>query len=233
MEPQDSVRFFQALNAMSLMFSDEMTIARQKLYWATLSGPLTIEEWEAACLQALTCETFHKVPLPAVLLSYAKQYRDAQQPRSHPLTPEEAWGRLRLTGQRYAKAALADPLTKIVFEAMGGAYATTWGFGNWPAEQEPYKYREFLSHYQALLTDPPASSPVSPALAARPTVDSQAVSYPPMAYQQRNPPHLARWRSMEEDEFVYIPQTDPETAKTRLRTQIEQLRQEESSHGAY
>jgi hypothetical protein len=75
----DRPRFFQALAAMGLNFSDELTKPRQTLYWQVFAPKLTIDEWEYACFQAIERENFHKVPLPAVLLDYVREYRRAQR----------------------------------------------------------------------------------------------------------------------------------------------------------
>lgn len=77
----DSPRFFQALAEMSLIFCDEVTKERQKLYWEALHARLTIDEWEYACGAAIDRETFHKVPLPAVLMGYIHEYREEQAKR--------------------------------------------------------------------------------------------------------------------------------------------------------
>lgn len=75
MHETDNRRFFSALNLMAEMFSDEMSELKQRGYWQIMQDRLTIEEWEYACTQAITRETFHKVPLPAVLLDYAREQR--------------------------------------------------------------------------------------------------------------------------------------------------------------
>ena len=63
------------------MFCDELTKERQKLYWKALHARLTIEEWEYACETAMDRETFHKIPLPAVLMAYAAEYQQEQASR--------------------------------------------------------------------------------------------------------------------------------------------------------
>jgi hypothetical protein len=40
---------------------------------------ISIEEWEYACGKAMERETFHKVPLPAMLFDYVQECRAAQQ----------------------------------------------------------------------------------------------------------------------------------------------------------
>ena len=78
MTRNDQPRFFQALTAMAEIFQDEMTELRQKLYWQLFADRNTIDEWEYACEQAMVRETFHKVPLPAQLLDYIREYRQEQ-----------------------------------------------------------------------------------------------------------------------------------------------------------
>ena len=53
-----------------MMFADELTEPRQRLYWQLFRDRVTIDEWEEACTQAMQRETFHKVPLPAALYGY-------------------------------------------------------------------------------------------------------------------------------------------------------------------
>jgi hypothetical protein len=77
-EQEHSDRFFQALSAMGVMFSDELSKQRLLLYWETFREEVTIEEWEYTCVQAMRRETFHKVPLPAALMDYVREYRQMQ-----------------------------------------------------------------------------------------------------------------------------------------------------------
>lgn len=83
MQVPDSRRFFKSLAEMALIFSDELSKERQKLYWALLCDQITIEEWEYACQQAMGRETFHKVPLPAQLMDYVQEYREARRDEAH------------------------------------------------------------------------------------------------------------------------------------------------------
>jgi hypothetical protein len=68
---------------MGIMFSDELTKPRQALYWDLLRGhkALSIEAWEFACTQALLYEKFHKVPLPATLMEYVREYNQQETQR--------------------------------------------------------------------------------------------------------------------------------------------------------
>lgn len=82
MDFQQQDRFFQGLLAMSELFTDPLTTMRQKLYWHLLSDKLAIEEWEYACHKAMQAETFYKVPLPAALMEYVREYRASQKQTS-------------------------------------------------------------------------------------------------------------------------------------------------------
>ena len=83
MTKDDRARFFHALASLGVMFSDELTQPRQKLYWELLCHEITIDEWEYACQQAMVRETFHKVPLPAQLMDYIREYRQEQARKRH------------------------------------------------------------------------------------------------------------------------------------------------------
>lgn len=78
MTPENRPRFFQALTQMAELFQDVMNPERQKLYWMLFTEEhphVTIEAWEYACRQAMQRETFYKVPLPAHLMEYVREYR--------------------------------------------------------------------------------------------------------------------------------------------------------------
>ena len=90
----DTKRFLHALYSMALVFSDEMTLDRQRLYWETCRDEVSIDEWEYACKRAIKQETFHKVPRPAVLLRYvtewrAEKRRRTEAERDQPMTREQ------------------------------------------------------------------------------------------------------------------------------------------------
>lgn len=76
---QNYQAFLKGLALMSEYFSDSLTQGRQEMYWQTLQPKVTLDEWEYACLQAIERETFHKVPLVAVLMNYVREYRRAQR----------------------------------------------------------------------------------------------------------------------------------------------------------
>lgn len=106
MEPQDIDRFFALLNAMGVMFSDELSKPRQMLYWELLQHKITMQEWEYACEQAMDRETFHKVPLPAQLMTYVEEHRT--QRRQQVI---DRWERDQRTLETAERLALeADPV---------------------------------------------------------------------------------------------------------------------------
>lgn len=73
MEPQDSHRFYVALISMADFFCDELSENRQRVYWQLFQQD-TIEAWEFACQVAMDREKFYKVPLPAVLREFIREY---------------------------------------------------------------------------------------------------------------------------------------------------------------
>lgn len=94
METQDSRRFFVALSSMAEFLGDELAESRQRLYWDLMAPLASIEEWEYACHQALLRQEFHKVPLPAVMLDFVREYRKIRKEergrvRHHELTAEQ------------------------------------------------------------------------------------------------------------------------------------------------
>lgn len=79
MTADDRPRFLQCLSSLAEMFSDELLPSKQKLYWQLFADRSTLAEWEYACFEAMSHETFHKVPLPAALWEYIRGYRAEQQ----------------------------------------------------------------------------------------------------------------------------------------------------------
>lgn len=121
MTEQDSLRFFHALSAMALLFCDEMTKPRQHLYWEMLRDSLSIDEWEYACGQAMARETFHKVPLPAALMDYVREYRQAEK--------ERAW-RAQCTHSTQSPQALLQLRESLVDKAeVDALIASVWPEG--------------------------------------------------------------------------------------------------------
>lgn len=79
MDEQDIQTFIETLNEMGEVFCDRLSEVRQRSYWRLLRDLCTLDEWRYACTQALLRETFHKVPVPAQLLDYVREYRRAQR----------------------------------------------------------------------------------------------------------------------------------------------------------
>jgi hypothetical protein len=140
MEPQEAVAFGLALDSLAEVFGTQLSTARKMAYWDALEE-LTLDEVKAACAKAIRSESFF--PVPATLLRLAGHGVEEIVPQA-----DAAWIALRNKQQRYNRESLADPIIREVFEAMGGGYVLEWGFGNWPAEKEEQKRREFLSRYR-------------------------------------------------------------------------------------
>ena len=81
MDPIDLQPFLEALNEIGEFFSDELSELRQRSYWRVMENKCSLAEWRDACLQAMARETFHKVPLPAQLMDYVREYRREQRRR--------------------------------------------------------------------------------------------------------------------------------------------------------
>lgn len=129
MNPEDSPRFYQALSAMGLMFSDTLAKPRQKLYWDLMRDRCTIEEWEYSCHEAMRRETFHKIPLPAALMDYIYEFRTAQR---QALEQEER--------RRQEDARLLARAERLALEASP----------EWQAEQAKLRAEDEERHQQYL-----------------------------------------------------------------------------------
>lgn len=79
MDLEDRTTFLIALNTTGEFFSDELSELRQQSYWSLFHDRCTLEEWQYACTQAMAREIFHKMPLPAVLLDYVRELRQAKR----------------------------------------------------------------------------------------------------------------------------------------------------------
>ena len=75
MHDHDMPEFLALLADVGAMCTDEISERRQRLYWEFFRDHSTIEEWAYACNQAMWRETFHKIPMPAVLREYIVEYR--------------------------------------------------------------------------------------------------------------------------------------------------------------
>lgn len=138
MHDTNDVAFSLMLDALAEAFNTTLSATRKLAYWGALED-IPLDALQRACDLAIRHEEFF--PVPAKLRKLAG-YDSAGLPPA-----EAAWQRLRNVQHRYNREALADPLTREVFEAMGGGYVLEWGFGNWPLEQEDRKRREFISRY--------------------------------------------------------------------------------------
>jgi hypothetical protein len=138
MTNDDKRDFYLTMDGIAEVFNIELSTMRKRAYFVALAD-LPWQAIREACQKAIRVEKFF--PVPATLRELAGFPTDKRDPA------EAAWHRLRNAHDRYNRAALSDPLTRQVFEAMGGGYALEWGFGNWPLEQEDRKRREFISRY--------------------------------------------------------------------------------------
>ena len=120
---EDMTRFITALYSMALMFADEIGQDKIRLYWETFRDKVSIDEWEYACRAAITHETFHKVPLPAVLLGYVTERRD------------EA-ARLRREAAREAPAT-REQLLQLREQLVSPEEVQALIASVWPAGKEP------------------------------------------------------------------------------------------------
>jgi hypothetical protein len=75
----EETRFRQALASMEHFFRDPLPPQHQTQYWLLLRDVVTIDEWEYAAQEAQRRETFYRVPLPAHLMDYVREYRQAQR----------------------------------------------------------------------------------------------------------------------------------------------------------
>ena len=57
------------------LFRDPLSESQMETYWSVLQPEITLEEWHYACQTVMRREHFPKVPLPAVFLDYALEYR--------------------------------------------------------------------------------------------------------------------------------------------------------------
>jgi hypothetical protein len=135
----DKLTLYLALDSVAEVFNVTLSPTRKQAYGDALSD-LPVEAIRQACDRAIRREKFF--PVPATLRELAGC---PVETLSH---AEAAWQALRNMSTRYNREALSNPITRIVFDAMGGGYVLEWGFGNWPLDQEDRKRREFLSRYR-------------------------------------------------------------------------------------
>jgi hypothetical protein len=135
----NKLTLYLALDSVAEVFNVVLSPTRKQAYGEALSD-IPLDAILQACAVAIRTEKFF--PVPATLRELAGF------PVETLSQAERAWQALRNLRTRYNREALADPLTRQVFDAMGGAYILDWGFGNWPLDQEDRKRREFLSRYR-------------------------------------------------------------------------------------
>lgn len=181
MEAEDKARFSEALSAMGIMFSDEMTRPRINVYWGLFAPQCNVDEWVYACTRAMHAETFHKVPLPAVLFGYIEEYRVERRQRR-----EREWREARVLEEA---AAIAHHDTN---EWQAEQAAKRAALEQMRAEAEAELERKWGKDWRR------AVEPVQPL---------------------RHP--------LRPEDLVYTPSVDAETAKARLREQLQQLHAEE------
>lgn len=141
MTNNDRVDFYLALDTVAEVFNVELSATRKRAYFAALED-VPWDAIEVAFRDAIRLEQFF--PVPATLRELAG-YITERLPAA-----EAAWNRLRDIEKRYNRDALNDPITREVFEAMGGGYVLEWGFGNWDLVLEDRKRKEFLGRYREL-----------------------------------------------------------------------------------
>ena len=102
--------FLHELDKLSELFSDAMSETRLELYWESLGHEVTLEEWQMACADARDRETFHKVPLPAVLWGYVEERR--AQRRLAQIKAQQAYWKSP-EGKEYAARFIAEEQRQI------------------------------------------------------------------------------------------------------------------------
>lgn len=192
MTRQDSPRFFNALNALVELFSDQLSKAKQSIYWDIISPRLTIEEWEYACMQAMTRETFHKVPMPAALISYAMEHREAVAKE------QEAERRQQLDAER-RKAHVA----RLALEASP----------EWQAEQAAKRAEEEegRARYHAWVASLPRSTKIALGLINPPNPARWLpLSDDELAYEPTEDPEVAKRRLRDQFRQIMDAENNPE-----------------------
>jgi hypothetical protein len=169
MKMSELTDFLVSLNALGVMFSDEISKPRQRLYWEALKDIITLEEWNYATLAAIRRETFHKVPLPARLMEYVDEYRAHQERRR--------WEEQRLVAQAERLALESSP--------------------EWHAEQakKQAEREEHQQEYQAWLLEQPKTVLIALGKLNPPHPERwAALEGDTLDYQQSNDPDEARTR---------------------------------------
>ena len=126
-EMQEQDRFFALLTLLGEFFCDPLCDTRQRVYWQLFNERCTIEAWEWACYKAMDSETFHKVPLPAVMSEYLRAYtRLEQEVKQRVLTEQRA-----REEQKYRENPPLAP--NELQEQLQRLFAELDTAGGWPA----------------------------------------------------------------------------------------------------
>ena len=183
---------------MGVMFCDDLTEPRQKLYWQTFRDRCEIDEWEYACHQAIARETFHKVPLPAQLMEYVQEYRHAQERQR------------QQEGQCQAQIAYnLKEAERLMLEALP----------EWKAEQQ--RLREELAQRAAREQEEQRQSDKE-YREWKASLSQEDLRL----FCLLNPPREKYvWRGLKlaEEQLRYEPQGDPAEAKRKAREQLRQI----------
>jgi len=161
---------------MGVMFADDLTTPRQRLYWEVLKDMITIDEWEYACTAALRHETFHKVPLPAVLLTYVAVCRE-----------EEARRAADVRRREFDEAMLIERAERLMLEASP----------EWQAEQEKQRAKEEEEHenYREWVAQQPRNILIALGKINPPQPERwRRLSDDDLTYEPSEPPEVAKAR---------------------------------------
>ena len=203
MDSTDSRPFFEALNTMGELFSDALSELRQRTYWELCRDKITIEEWRYACTQAMARETFHKVPLPAQLMDYVREYRREQRQR---LEQEEQ--------RQFQVAYNLREAERLALEASPAWKAEQQKLCEEQAQREARKHEKEVQDY-------------AECEAWKASLSKQDLKL----FELLNPPfetYIWRGVAVAEEQLHYKPHGDPAEAKRKARAQLAQLMAQES-----
>jgi len=161
---------------MGVMFADDLTTPRQRLYWEVLKDMITIDEWEYACTSALRHETFHKVPLPAVLLTYVAACREGEARRL-----------ADASRRQFEETMLIERAERLALEASP----------EWQAEQEKQRANaeQERADYQAWLDAQPRHVLIALGKINPPQPERwRRLSDDDLTYEPSEPPEVAKAR---------------------------------------
>jgi hypothetical protein len=121
---------------LELFFRDTLTDEYRRLYWEAMAETCTMSEWEGACLRAMGPggETFHVVPLPAVMQRYIDEVRRETRIREEARRQQQEQELKLLESSTLRQEAL------LTLEASQAKLAALWG-------------QEWLEHHKRMLDD--------------------------------------------------------------------------------